>query len=130
MAFGVELPAVVAAADAVFLDLAVIQRGAAMAAARMQQADARVLVAKQHQILAEHAHFSGDIGGAGDEADRVPVAPQQFAHRCAAADGGQFGPGRGRLHGIAGPEIAIPLRNVHAVSSRHGFWRRGRLMSE
>jgi hypothetical protein len=130
MAFGVELPAVIAAADAVFLDLAVIERGAAMAAARMQEACAAVLVAKQHQILAEHAHFPGDIGGVGDEADRVPVAPQQFAHRRAAADRGQFGPRGGRLHGIAGPEIAIPLRDGHAVSSRRGFWRRGRLMSE
>ena len=36
MALGVELPAVVAAADAVFLDLAVIERGAAMAAAGVQ----------------------------------------------------------------------------------------------
>ena len=121
MALGVELPAVVAAADAVFLDLAVIERGAAMAAARVQQADAAVLVAEQHQILAEHAHFSGDIGGVGDEPDRVPVAPEQFAHRRAAADRGQFGPGRGRLHGIAGAEIAIPLGDVHAVSSRRGF---------
>ena len=40
VALGVELPAVIAAADAVFLDLAVIERGAAMAAARVQQADA------------------------------------------------------------------------------------------
>ena len=65
MALGVELPAVIAAADAVFLDLAVIERGAAMAAAGVQQADPGVLVAKQHQILAEHAQFSGDIGGVG-----------------------------------------------------------------
>ena len=55
MALGVELPAMVAAADAVFLDLAVIERGAAMAAARVQEACTGVLVAKQHQILAEYA---------------------------------------------------------------------------
>jgi hypothetical protein len=121
MAFDVELPAVVAAADAVFLDLAVIERGAAMAAAGVQQADAGVPVAKQHQILAEHADFSGDIGGVGDEADRVPIAAEQFAHRRAPADRGQLGARRGRLHGVAGPEIAIPLGNVHAVSSRRGF---------
>src|SRR5207245_8434866 len=55
MALGVELPAVIAAADAVLLDLAVIERGAAMAAARVQEACTGVLVAKQHQILAEYA---------------------------------------------------------------------------
>ena len=59
MAFGVEFPAVVAAADAVLLDLAVIERGAAVAAARMQQADAAMPVAEQDQILAERANFSG-----------------------------------------------------------------------
>ena len=121
MAFGVEFPAVRAAADTVFLDLAVIERGAAMAAAGVQQADPGVLVAEKHQILAEHAHFSGDIGGVDDETDRVPIPPQQFARRRAAADRRQLGPGRGRLHGVAGPEIAIPLRDVHAVPSRRGF---------
>ena len=58
-ALGVELPAVIAAADAVFLDLAIIERGASMAAARMQQASAAVLVAEQDQVLAERADFSG-----------------------------------------------------------------------
>ena len=65
MALGVELPAVIAAADAVFLDLAVIERGAAVAAARMQQAGAAVPVAEQDQVLAERADFAGDIGGVG-----------------------------------------------------------------
>ncbi len=35
-AFGIELPAVIAAADAVLLDLAIIERGAAMAAEDVQ----------------------------------------------------------------------------------------------
>ena len=121
MALGVEFPAVVAAADAVFLDLAVVERGAAMAAAGVQQAGAAVPVAEQDQILAQHAHFSGDIGGVSGEADRVPVAPQQFAHRRAAGDRRQLGPGRGRLQGIGRAEIAIPLGDIHAVSSRRGF---------
>src|ERR1700704_5709182 len=55
-AFGIELPAVIAAADAVLLDLAIIERGAAMAAAGVQQPDAAVLVAKQDQVLAERTH--------------------------------------------------------------------------
>jgi hypothetical protein len=75
MAFGVELPAVVAAADAVFLDLAVVERRAAVAAAGVQQADPAVFVAKQDQVFTQRAHFSGDIGGVGGERDRMPVAP-------------------------------------------------------
>src|SRR5258705_14005353 len=55
------------------------------------------------------------------------MAPRRFANGRAGADRGHFGPGGGRFHGIAGPETAIPLRNVHAVSSRRGFWCRGRM---
>ena len=92
MAFGVELPAVIAAADAVFLDLAVIERGAAVAAAGVEQAGPAMAVAEQDQILAERAHLARHVAGVGRKADRVPVAPQQFPHRGAAADRGQFGP--------------------------------------
>ena len=86
MTLGVELPAVIAAADTVFLDLAVIKRGATMAATGVQEADASVLVAEKHEVLAERPHFFGDIGGVGDKTDRVPVAPEQFAHRRPATD--------------------------------------------
>jgi hypothetical protein len=113
MALGVEFPAVIAAADAVILDLAVIERGAAMAAAGVQQADTAALVAKQDEIFAEDANFPGDIGGIGDQSDRVPIAAEQFAHRRAAPDRSQFGPRRGRSQGIAGSEIAIPLADRH-----------------
>ena len=122
MALGVELPAVIAAADAVVLDLAVIERGAAMAAAGMEQAQPAVAVAKQDQILAERAELAGNVGGVGRKADRVPVAPQQFAHRRAAADLGQLGAGGGRLHGIGGAEIAIPLGDVHRRFLRPQPW--------
>src|ERR1700726_3677156 len=80
-ALGVELPAMVAAADAVFLDLAVIERGAAVAAARVEQAGAAMPVAEQDQVLAQRPDFSGDVGGVGRKPDRVPVAPEQFPHR-------------------------------------------------
>ncbi|MET3311587.1 hypothetical protein ABIF41_003428 [Bradyrhizobium japonicum] len=46
VALGVELPAVIAAADSVLLDLAIIERGAAMAASRVQEAGAAMLVAE------------------------------------------------------------------------------------
>ncbi|MGY4419174.1 hypothetical protein ACVWY2_001599 [Bradyrhizobium sp. JR6.1] len=113
-ALGVELPAVIAATDAVFLDLAVIECGAAMAAARMQEAHPAMPVAEQDQVFAECTDFSGDIGGVADEADRVPVAAQQLAHRCAADDRGELGPGGGRFHRIGRAEIAVPLGDGHA----------------
>jgi len=59
-AFGIELPAVVAAADAVLLDLAIIERGAAMAAAGVQQADAAKPVAELDQILTQCADSNPD----------------------------------------------------------------------
>jgi len=96
-------------------------RGATMTAAGVQQADPGVLVAEQDEIFSEHAYFSGDIGGIGHETDRVPVAPEQLAHGRAAPDRGQLRPRRGRFHGIGGAGIAIPLADVHAVSSRRGF---------
>ncbi|MGY4461012.1 hypothetical protein ACVWYI_004972 [Bradyrhizobium sp. LB13.1] len=112
--FGVELPAVIAAADAVLLDLAVVERGAAMAAARVQQADAAVLVAEQHQIFAEGTHLLRRVGGITDKSDRMPVAAEQFAHRRAAHDRGELGTCERRLHRIGGAEIAIPLGDGHA----------------
>src|SRR5262249_6567043 len=48
----VEQPAVIAAADAPLLDLAVIERGAAMAAARLPQARPALPVAEQNEVLA------------------------------------------------------------------------------
>ncbi|MEY9384258.1 hypothetical protein ABIF93_002515 [Bradyrhizobium japonicum] len=125
-AFGVELPAVIAAADAVFLDLAVIERGAAMAAARVQQADAAVLVAEQHQILAERADLFRRVGGIADQPDRMPVAAQQLAHRRAARDRGELGARVRRLHRIGGAEIAIPLGDRHAVPPAAGLGWPGR----
>ncbi len=52
VALRIEFPAVITATDAVILDLAVVERGAAVAAARMQQAGAAKPIAKQDQILA------------------------------------------------------------------------------
>src|SRR5712671_975792 len=101
-ALSIELPAVIAAADAVLLDLAIIERGAAVAAAGVQQADTAMPVAEQDEVFAERANFSGDVGGVGHKTDRVPVTPEQFPHRRAAPDLGQFGPRGGRLYGIGG----------------------------
>ena len=48
-------------------------------------------VAKQDQVFAEHAHRRGRVAGVRREADRMPVAAQQFAHRRAGADLGELG---------------------------------------
>jgi hypothetical protein len=60
---------------------------------------------KGGEVLAEDANFPGDISGSGDQADRVRVATQHFAHR-RAADRGRFGPRHGLPQRIAGSEIA------------------------
>ena len=120
-ALGVELPAVIATADAVLLNLAVIERRAAVTATGVEQASAAEAVAEQDQILGKGADFPGHVDGVGGESDRVPIAPQQFPHRRAAADLGQFRPGRGGPHGVGGAEIAIPLGRVHVGSLRSGL---------
>ena len=112
-ALGVELPAVIATTDTVLFDLAVIKRGAAVAAARMKQSGAAMTVAKQDEILTQRADFTGNIGGVSRETNRVPIAPQQFAHRRTPTDLGQFRSGCGGPHGVGGAEIAIPLADVH-----------------
>ena len=57
MALRVELPPMVAVADATVLDLAIIERGAAAAGGR--EADAVASVAKQDQVLARYTNSSG-----------------------------------------------------------------------
>ena len=90
VSLGVELPAVIAAAQAVVLNLAVIQRGAAVAAAGMEQPRASPFVAEQNQILAQRADLVRRLPGIGLQTDGMPEPTQQFPHRFAAADLGQF----------------------------------------
>jgi hypothetical protein len=52
-AFDVEQPAVIAAADTALLDLAVVERGAAMAAARIDEARPALPVPEQDELLAQ-----------------------------------------------------------------------------
>jgi hypothetical protein len=97
VALHVEHPAVVAAADAFFLDAAVVERGAAVRAAPVHEAGAAGLVAEQDQVFAQHAHLARRVGGIGGQADGVPVAAQQLAHGRARANLGQLGLVAGRL---------------------------------
>ncbi len=73
-----ELPAVIGAADAVLGRDAVRQRSAAVRAGLGDQPHAALLVAEQHQVLAEEADAPGPFAfELGDRCDRVPVAAHQ-----------------------------------------------------
>src|SRR6185369_13388372 len=68
LAARVVLPAVIAAADAVVLDVAVVERRAAMPAELLDAADAARAVAEYQQVLAHQTYpllgvRSGDLGG-------------------------------------------------------------------
>ncbi|MND98833.1 hypothetical protein D3C80_912000 [compost metagenome] len=97
-----EHPAVVATPDSFLLDTAVIKRGAAVSAARMQQSRTPRFVAKQDQIFTEHPDLTRRIAGVRRHADRMPVAAQQLAHRRAGSHPGQLVKGRGFRPSIAG----------------------------
>ena len=84
-AFYVEQPAMIAAADAFVFDLAVIERGAAMGAARMQQAGAALAVAEDDEVFAEHAQFLRHVLNLFRQCDGVPVTAHEFAERRACA---------------------------------------------
>ncbi len=61
-----------------------------MSAARMDQPGAALAVAKEDQVLAEHAYLARHVASVGREPDRMPVATQQLAHRRAGADLGEL----------------------------------------
>jgi hypothetical protein len=48
-------------------------------------------VAEEHHVLTQHPKGAGAITGSGREADRLPVAPEQLAGRCAGTDMGELG---------------------------------------
>ena len=73
-----------------------------MRAARMDQTRPALAVAKEDQVLAEDAHLARHAARVGSEADRVPVAAQQLAHRRAGADLGQLAVGGRRREAVGG----------------------------
>ena len=87
----VELPAVIDAAQPAFLVAAEIERGAAVRAQFVQQADAAVGVAERDKVLAEQADAGGGTIGFGDflgQQGRNPIAPHGIAHRRARPNPG------------------------------------------
>ncbi len=78
MAFRVEQPAVVAAADAALLDLAVEQGGAAVHAARIEQARTPRSVAEQDQLLVQDPDQPRQPARLLRTGERLPVTAQQL----------------------------------------------------
>ena len=87
----IELHAVVAAGNAVLFNFSVFQRGAAVHAVGMQQADAAAPVAEAHQFLAQDLQKTRRVGQLHGHAHRVPEAAQVFAGRRTWAYLGEFG---------------------------------------
>ena len=87
---GGEQPAMVAAADPLVVDQAKFQRGAAMRAMQLQQADGAALVAEHDEVLAEDLDPQRQIVQLVGETDRLPEAAQIFAARRAGANMGEF----------------------------------------
>ncbi len=84
---GVVLPAVVRARDPLAVDLAAAQGRAAVGARLVEQPQPPVEGAEDHEVLAQQTDCArcarDDLVADGN---RVPIAPQQLAHRRAAAD--------------------------------------------
>ena len=91
VAFDVELPAVIGAAEAAFLVAAEEHRGAAVRAAVIEDADAALAVAEGDQLLAQEldAHRRGVGLQLPRQAGRHPVFAHQLARRRARPDPGQ-----------------------------------------
>ena len=84
-------PAVVAAADPGLADDAELERGAAMAAMRVQQPEASAAIAEQHQLLAEDAQRQRQVLDLPGHRHREPEAPEVLAGRRARPDPGPGG---------------------------------------
>jgi hypothetical protein len=86
----VEQPAVIAAANTAFADQPEFERGAAMRAVQLQQADGAALVAEHHQLLAQDPKFDRQIRDVVGVADRLPEAAEILAARRVRSDVGEF----------------------------------------
>jgi hypothetical protein len=102
----VEQPAVIAAAEPALLHLAVVERGPAVRAARVDEPGAAWPVAEEDQILAEDPYRPGNGPGVGDQTDRMPVAAQQLAHRRAGTD-------LGEVAQVGGRRLPVSRARVH-----------------
>jgi hypothetical protein len=57
---------------------------------RIERTDATLLVAEDHQLLAEQLNFLRQIPQFIRRAGRLPIPPQEFSHRAPRLDAGQL----------------------------------------
>jgi hypothetical protein len=79
-------PTVIETPQRAALDAGITQVGTAMRTPHADQARRSVLAAKEHQVLAQHAHRNRRVGQLLRERDRMPVAAHQRPARRAGAD--------------------------------------------
>ena len=89
MSLRIVKPAVIAAAQSLLFDPPKFQRRAAVRAMRFKRADAPLLVAEDDHLLAEDFHFLGQVAKLIGGANRLPITPQQLAHRTSGFDDGE-----------------------------------------
>ena len=103
---GIE-PAVIAAAQPLFFDPAVFQRGVAVTAMLVEQTQFAIAGAEQHEFLAQQLHHLWPGAEMIGDHDRPPIAAQHVTGRRARPDLGQQG----------------VFTGFHGVSSRPAFQR-------
>jgi hypothetical protein len=91
LALDVVEPTVIAAAQPAILDPAVLEGGAAMAAAVEHQADPVLAVAKGDEVFPQDAHPLRQVLEVLGQADRVPIASQELSARRARTHMGELG---------------------------------------
>src|SRR5204863_10163961 len=84
-----KMPAVIAAHDAVLLHDAVFERGAAMGAGLVQEADLAAAISKDNKVLTQQPQRDRQVLKLRLDHDRMPVAPQILATGGARRDFGQ-----------------------------------------
>ena len=70
------------------LNIAVLQRAAAMGTVQTEQTDGAMVIAKQDQLFAEHSDRLRNIAQITLGADREPMVAKPLAHRGARPDMG------------------------------------------
>src|SRR5690606_18845664 len=90
-AVDIEMPSVVAAANAVLFDSPVLERRPAVRAVPMQQADSTGEVAKDHEIFAENPDGNRSRAELLGHGHGVPETPHVFSARRAGTYAGKLG---------------------------------------
>jgi hypothetical protein len=120
VAFDVEFPAVIEAAQPAFLIAPEDQRGTPVRAIFVEHPDAAAAVAEHHQILAQQAHLDRRAVGLAHllrQAGGDPMAAHDLPHRRIAFDAAQ------EIVLLGGQHAAVPNGGVSRNGRAAGFAR-------